>query len=97
MNNQTANLAKTIHAIQDKYTQSTGILFDYNCPNAHNLIQQFSANNCFNTKNKWMIFEEIDNINASLLFKQLAVTHLYVNAEIVYINIEMGYFNESLK
>lgn len=97
MNNQTTNLTEAIRSIKDKYTQSTGILFDYNCAHSFKSIQQFSANECFNTKNKWMIFEEVDGINASLLFKQLSVTHLYVNAEIVYFNIEMGYFNESLK
>lgn len=72
--------------IDQKDTPSSGILLDYNCSFAIDLIDLSSQKEYFNTKNKWLIFEEHPELIASPVLKQLSVSHLYVIAEISYFN-----------
>lgn len=72
--------------IDQKFTPNSGLLLDYNCSFAFDLLELSSQKEYFCAKNKWMILEEIDELNASPLLKQLSTSHLYVNAEISYFN-----------
>lgn len=91
------DVPKIVHLIQKTLTAISGIVLDYDCVKGDVLIQLSSNSELFNTKNKWLIFEEIDDKNVSALLSQLAMTHLYVDAEISYMNIGMAFFNETTK
>lgn len=92
---ENTDVSTLINHINRTMTPICGIVLDYDCVKSDDFIQQSSYNNLFNTKNKWLIFEEIDNKTESLFLSQLARTHLYVNAEISYLNIRLGFFNET--
>lgn len=85
------------HLINQKYTPSTGIMLDYDCPSGVDLIELSSQNECFSTKNKWLIFEEIGDIHTSSLLNHLNMSNLFVTAEISYFNPALAFLDNRTK
>lgn len=85
------------HAVDQHklFSSSAGILLDFNCPKSSELIRYSSNIGGFNTRNKWLIYEDEDMgiTNASILVDQLKMTNLYIDAELSYVNFAMPVFN----
>lgn len=82
------------HAVdQHTFSSSAGILLDFNCPKSSELIEHSSNIGYFNTRNKWLIYEDMGITNASILVDQLKITNLYIDAELSYVNLAMPVVN----